>query len=77
MVWPLGDKDCGVIEGKLGFIVLLASTRRSAIPLSLFHLLVICEISSKLVCMGQFVILILLAHKVNFTLRAVKNYLEK
>lgn len=36
VVWPLGDKDCGVIEGKLGFIVLLASTRQSTIPLSFF-----------------------------------------
>lgn len=27
VVWPLEDKDCGVIEGKLGFIVFLASTR--------------------------------------------------
>lgn len=36
VVWPLGDKDCGVIESKLGFIVLLASMGQSTNPLSFF-----------------------------------------
>lgn len=37
MVRPLGDKDCGFIEGKLGFIILLASMGRSTSPLSFFN----------------------------------------
>lgn len=37
MVRPLEDKDCGFIEGKVAFIVLLASMGRSTSPLSFFN----------------------------------------
>lgn len=48
MVRPLGDKDYGFIECKLGFIILLASMGRSAYPFPFSISGFVCELKQTL-----------------------------